>query len=520
MSQNFANAVNRETRKTFTENGATAFRSTGDALADLFASAGAMRQAEPYKLCSMMDEAYAGEPLLTAKFLFYLRDIRGNRVGKGERKSFQTLLHHMACKHPEAIRPNLSFIGTVYGRFDDLFALIDTPLEEQMWEHIRTQLIDDLTNMRWNKAHPDEPQKPVSLLAKWLKSIHATNAESRTLAAKTRAGIGIRSERKYRQAIHELRQYLEVVETKMSAGEWDSINFERVPSIAMKNYRGAFERHSAANAETSPEQKDLFAEYKEKVKNGEAVIHTDTLFPYDIVAPYIDDSRKPADDILEAQWQTLPNYIDKEVNTLVMCDTSNSMNQSVCGVSALPLKAAVGLTIYFAERNHGPMHNLCMTFSRRPQFEKITGNTLCEKIHNLKQAEWGMNTNLHAAFQSILHMALENNLKPEDMPQSLIVISDMQIDQCCTTHWDFFRSMQEEYKAHGYILPHVIFWNVNAEKPTMLTDDPRRPGVQLISGLNAKTFAEIIDNSGKTTMELMLDCLNNPRYDCITIETA
>lgn len=38
-----------------------------------------------------------------------------------------------------------------------------------------------------------------------------------------------------------------------------------------------------------------------------------------------------------------------------------------------------------------------------------------------------MSTNLEAAFQAVLKLAVENNTPSEEMPKSIIVISDMEI---------------------------------------------------------------------------------------------
>lgn len=508
----FADAIRHESRKTFTENEMTAYNSTGNALLDLFACAGSMRSASPERLTAMLDEAYNENPLLATKFLFYLRDIRGKRVGKGERKSFRILLRHLACQHPEAVRPNIPLIGLVYGRFDDLFVLIDTPCEEEMWSYVNNQFYEDLNNMHWNKEHPDKPKKPVSLLGKWLKTIHSSNTETKSLARKTMHRLNINSERVYRKCVHELRTYMPVVESLMSSNQWDSIDFERVPSTAMKNYRTAFTKHDVSR-DNKPGN---FETYKKSVANNRAVIHTDTLFPYDIVGPYFDHTAHDTD-ILELQWKNLPHYINGNVNVLVICDTSGSMYQPVNRIQNLPIKVSISLAIYFAERNKGPLHNLFMEFSSKSNFVVLKGNTLSQKIANLRQTDWGWSTNLEGAFLKVLKLACDNHMKQEELPAALIIISDMQIDACTSRHWDFYSEMRAQYKEAGYDIPKIIFWNVNAAKPTMLVSDKNRDGVQLVSGLNAKTFAEIIDNISTTAEELMLECLTNPRYNAVTI---
>ena len=40
----------------------------------------------------------------------------------------------------------------------------------------------------------------------------------------------------------------------------------------------------------------------------------------------------------------------------------------------------------------------------------LKGKTLYQKIHNVKKADWGMNTNLKAAFDKVLDIALKGNV--------------------------------------------------------------------------------------------------------------
>lgn len=509
MSNAFADAARSESRRKLTDNGAKAYASTGNAMLDLFSSIGAMRNADETTITTLLADAYKENPLLAAKAMFYTRDIRGERVGKGERKTFRTMLKWMANNHPEAVIPNIPLIG-VYGRYDDLYTLIDTPCESAMWEYMKEQIDTDYSNMCYNRGHEDGKKKPVSLLCKWMKSIHTSSAESRALAVKTYKNLGFPSEKMYRQILSEMRAYIPVLERQMSDGKWDEIDYEHIPAVAMKTYRAVFDRHDIH---------DTFFEYKQAVKDGTAKINASTLFPYDLVSPYLDNywDTGTEDDIIEAQWKAMPDYIGKEINALVMCDVSGSMFSDIAGRHNLPIKAAVGLAIYFAEHNKGEFHNLFMTFSGNPNYVTLRGETLCQKVKNTVKADWANNTNMHKAFRKILQTGVDNKLSNDEMPKAIIVISDMQIDSCTNSSWSFYHDMKKEFALQGYEIPRVIFWNVNCAKPTMLVDDKNRDGVQLISGLNAKTFAEIIDNVSATAEELMMNCLTNPRYDAVTI---
>lgn len=150
----FAEAMRNEGKFTRTENGAVALNTTSNALLDLFGTIGSLREADDNRIKTLFAEAYNQDALFATKIVFYARDIRG---GLGERKTFRTLIRYMADKHPEALRPNLDLIG-VFGRYDDLYELIGTPLEEDMWAAMKKQFEEDLKNLAEGNA--------ISLLAK------------------------------------------------------------------------------------------------------------------------------------------------------------------------------------------------------------------------------------------------------------------------------------------------------------------------------------------------------------------
>ena len=131
------------------------------------------------------------------------------------------------------------------------------------------------------------------------------------------------------------------------------------------------------------------------------------------------------------QWRQLPDYVEPGTNALVIADTSGSMH-------GRPLATSVGLAVYFAERNHGEFHNMFMSFSGSSRIQVLRGETLAQKINSINMNDWENNTNLQAAFKHILDIAIRNHVSPEDMPKSLTVISDMEIDYCGDHEWTFY----------------------------------------------------------------------------------
>lgn len=483
----FSDVMREETKWTKTENGADVKNTTDSALLDLFATIGAMRNRDENEIIQKFEPAFQEDPLGAMRCLFYSRDIR---EGLGERRVFRVILPYIAEKHTEELKHTLGFIPE-YGRWDDFYALVGTRVEPLMWKFIRTQLYQDRSSM-------EEGIAPCSLLAKWLKKADASSPNTRKLGIYTAKKLGM-SVYDYKRLCVKLRKYIDVVEQRMSAREWDTINYPAVPSRAMMNYRKAFARHD----------EERFNEYLEKVQSGEQKINSATLYPYDIVEKILyghEDSK-----VLETQWDNLPNYVDGDVNAVVMADVSGSM-------SGRPMATSIGLAMYFAERNKGAYHNLFMTFSGNPQFVTVKGDTITQKINFISKAEWGMNTDLEKALLKILDVAIENHCSQEEMPKSLIVISDMEID-CCTRQnhrENFYDYVYRVYEEHGYKIPNVVFWNVDSRHDVFLADKNRK-GVQLVSGQSASTFKNLIGCVDKTPMEMMYAVLNSDRYQAIQI---
>lgn len=479
---NFADAMRCETTKTLTENGAFAYNTTGKALLDLFAQGGALRSRTASEIENKFAEAYDENSDLALRLLFYIGAIREGG-GLGERRTFKICYHWLGVHNPVIALFNMGNVP-FFTRWDNLLALIDTPCEDRMWSYVKKVLTSDIRAM--------QNGKPVTLLAKWMKSINSSSKETRRIARRACQALGW-SEPYYRRTLSALRRYLNVVEVKMTAQEWEDIVYESVPSYAMKNYCRAFSHHDF----------ERFNAYVESVKKGNKVIKASTLFPYDLIHEVLAGHYS---DVVEQQWKALPNYIEGENNVIVMADVSGSM-------SGRPIETSVGLAIYFAERATSDYHNLYMTFSREPHFVRIKeGATLQDKIRQVLKTGVGYNTNLEKAFEYILATALKNNVTNEEMPKALMVISDLEIDNYIQSYGlDFIGEMKKKFASYSYVMPSLILWNVEARNDTFLSKDEK---VLYVSGQSASTFKIALTGlNGKTAYDLMIDTLMDKAYD-------
>ena len=464
-----------ETSVTLTENGGRALSTTGDKLLNLFAVLGALRT-RPADVIGKFDAAYRENADLATKMAFYGRDVRG---GLGERAVGRLMLRELAILNPDVVKANLGSI-VEFGRYDDLFVLFDTPCENAMVEYAKMQLVSDWKHMKSNQH--------VSLLAKWMPSINASSEHTKALAHRFVKAFNT-TPREYRKTLSALRKYIDVTEVKMSANKWTDINYKAVPSNG-----SAFARHDYEG----------FNRYMDAVKSGDVKINAATLYPYNVIEALERSSR----DVAEAQWKALPNYVEGDNNFLVMADVSGSM-------MGRPMATSVGLAIYFAERNHGAFANKFMTFTDVPRIVDVTGNTLLEKYRSVTE-HVGYNTNLEAAFDAILSTAVRTKCPQADLPKALVIISDMEID-----HWGggsstFTEEMRNRFADAGYEMPKLVYWNVDSRKDTFLASK-NDPNVILVSGQSASTFKNLIKGIDLSAFEIMVQTLDDPRYDCVVV---
>lgn len=475
----------------YTENGAKMFKTTESKVLDLFSKVGSLRSRTEKEIVYMFEDAYNESPTLAVKTLFYTRDIRG---GLGERRTFRIILKWLAIEHPEAVIKNIAAIPE-FGRWDDVFELEDTSCENAMYDLLFNQLSTDFSKMKSGETG-------ISLLAKWLPSVGASSKKTRERAARMYKAFGI-DKNEYKSVLKLLRQTLDVVEGRMSRNEWEEIAYSAVPSKAFMNYNKAFRRHSPERFET----------FVEKVEKGAEKVNAGAIFPYEIFEKaglthkYNREKRTFTMDRyskeLQLQWDALPNYVHGENNVLIMADTSGSM-------SGTPINVALSLVVYFAERNRGVWKDKFITFSKNPTFVTLRGETLVEKVRCIETII--SNTDLEKALRLILNTAVENNLKQEDFPKSLIIISDGEFDSNATrTRATFIENIRAQFREQGYILPNIISWNVASRTDTYLTTFADN-GIQLVSGASQSVFKDLFKNIGLTPYEAMLNILLNDRY--------
>lgn len=471
-----------QTGDTYTENGRLTNSTTLNPLVDLFFTIGAVRKSMTdgsgdTRIIQKFEAAYNSNQTLTKKMLFWARDVRG---GAGERAVFRALLKHLAVFHTDDVLKNLNLV-TEYGRWDDVFILFGTPVEKQALQLIKDALYSD----------------NAGLVAKWLPRLGGkVNKEKKEVAHKVRNFLKL-TPSEYRKL---LVSKTNVVETPMCAKQFDTIEYNAVPSVALSRYTKAFTKRDV----------ERFSQFINKVKTGEAKINTAAVYPYNVVQTLKQGNNY---ELANEMWKNLPNYFGNTTeHILPLCDVSPSMDTSVSG-SITALDVCISLGLYISERNTGIFKDSFVTFSEKPTVEVLSGD-LRSRYTQLKRANWGGSTNLDAAFTLLLSSALKANVPANEMPTQLLIISDMEFNSCVTSNTTQYQGITEKYKNAGYELPKVVFWNI-ASRHDNFPVQAKTPNTALVSGFSPSILTSLLSGEDFSPTGIMLKTLNNERYSAV-----
>ena len=494
----FMNQLKNDTNYGYTENGAVKRLTTNSAIYDMFAFGGAYRSRSDEDVILLFKNAFEENETLALKCLFYLRDCRG---GQGERRFFRVCMKWLAENYPNRIRDLVQYLSE-YGRYDDLFELFDTDLENDVINLIKTQLTEDMASQK----------NGISLIAKWLPSENASSARTIARAKKIRNALGITS-KNYRKMLSKLREKIKVLERLMSANRWDEIEFDKIPSKAGLVYKNAFAR------------RDIIAKkYEAFAKDKNTKVNAKTLYPYEVVekvlagADWCGNYKSSDVDraMINKYWENLPDYLNgADCSMMCVVDTSGSMY-------GRPINVAISLGLYCAERMTGPFANHYISFASRPQLIKTEGIDFVDKVSRIYKTNLCDNTNLNAVFDLLLNTAMNKNVKETDIPKTIVVISDMEIDEGTGSWYSSYdrwtsktvatemEKIRQKWANYGLQLPKLVYWNVSARHNTILDAGPN---VSFVSGMSPTIFRQVL--TGKTGYDLMIETICADRYEVI-----
>jgi hypothetical protein len=467
----FVNAIANQSSRT--ANGMKARKSSGNACVSLFYAIGASRGKN---IVPAFTAAYVEDADLALRIAQWARDVRG---GAGEREIFRSVLVHLEKTNRDASLALLAKVPEV-GRWDDIFVFETQPMKAAAF----TMLGDALRAQN-------------GLAAKW-------TPRKGKVAAEVRSFFGM-TPKQYRKSLVTMTK---VVETQMCSGDWDNINFNHVPSVASRNYKKAFAKHTPK-----------FAEYVEALVKGTpgVKVNANAIFPHDVLKGVVGGYgaktlSKTELDHITAQWDALPNYVG-DASILALVDVSGSMTCAAGGSGATTcMDVSLSLGLYLADKNKGVFKDTFLTFSDKPELMTLKGN-IVQKLTQMSKSDWGMSTNLHAAFTKILDVAVKGNAPQSDMPAMVLILSDMQFNQCVKHDDSAMEMIERKFEAAGYTVPKVVFWNLNSSDNTPVKSD--KSGAALVSGFSPAIMASLLgaDVEQFTPTGIMMKTIMIPRYD-------
>lgn len=426
--------------KTLTTNGAVTHKSTGDALINLFFTIGAARNnAESAK--KLFDDALASDIKKATAILLYCRDVRS---GMGERNIFRILVKELIASNLDLARKVLRLTPQL-GRWDDVKEFYDTPLEAEALQMI----VDGLANKN-------------ALCAKWQD----------------------RSDRKLSRKLHmnecALRKYLAklrkdtIVEHKMCENRWSDIAYDKLPSLAGIRYSKTYKKKDE-------ERYTAFINDKDKKVNSSIA------FPHNIYQLYKNGEEEAA----SKYWANM-SKLNVVSNILCVVDVSGSMCAKASGTVSC-MDVSVSLGTFLAQQIKGHFHNKLITFSATPTIVSIPeSDNIGEVFDFVARMDWGGNTNLEATFNAILSEAKKFKVSQDNMPATLLILSDMEFDSACShAGATLYETMRAKFASSGYKAPSVCFWNLNGSGknfPVMKNEK----GACLVSGFSPKVIEAVV----------------------------
>lgn len=489
--------------RVLTENGAETFDTSANANVDLFFTVGALRGQPVDKLYRYFAKAFGENPYIATRIMLWARDVRG---GAGERKIFRDLLKWLEVNDPDVLSLVIPKVPEI-GRWDDLLVLETSSAKTQAFDFIAEAL---------NAGD--------GLAAKWMP-------RKGPIAGALRSHLGL-SPKSYRKLLVGLTN---VVETQMCAKNWESINYQHVPSLAQSRYRKAFYKHDELRYTEFGAKAKAYAEAvasgdTAKIASTEKVkINAGAVYPYDVLKNYISVNgmerigtsisslKNDALDTVRAQWLTLPNYVGNKL-MLPMIDLSGSMWSAIDG-NLKVIDVSVSLGLYLANKNTGPFHNMWLGFSDNPTLVHLKGEDVMSHLQQINNIQVGYSTNVEAGFKKILDFAIQNKIPQEDMPEILAVLSDMEFNQM-QRGGTAFETVKALYAKAGYKMPTLVWWNLQSRGNGNVPVKADEAGNILVSGFSPTIAKSFMSGDGITPQEIMMKVIMDSRYDLDMVKVA
>ena len=450
---------------------------------------------------------------------FFIRDCRG---GKGERYLGRKALRWLFLNYPHKFM-NIMHLIPEYGRWDDLLdffpkilnlELINKKLlcmnfgihtKEYKVKGIIKKYQLKIVHMFGDQLIKDREKmlkgKSISLCAKWAPT-EGCSLDRKYKIVSLICKIMNWTLNQYRKSyITPLRAYLRIVESYMCAQDWDSIQYDKVPSCAIKRLKQVFAKHSPTE----------FNKWFCLLKKGKTKLNYKQLMPHELISLI---AKNPSNILIEKQWKVLENKLKKLgvlKDSLVVIDTSGSMENWSFSNSFTPINVAIGLGLLISNTVQGLFHNKVITFSEIPTLISLPGGSLTERYNYIKDIPWGFNTNLQAVFDLILEKAKKYHLTQEYFPKKIFIFTDMSFDKAQINNTiTNFQVIDKKFKLNGFDRPQLIFWDIKTgnDFPVSVNDE----NTVMLSGFSPSIVKTIISGENINHWTIIKETIESERY--------
>lgn len=502
--------------------------------------------------------------------VFQSRECRGD--GKGERMAFYHLMFILYKYVPNTVLELLKLVPE-YGYWKDYQNMIEMSFTENcdsMRECIYNIWVEQLKNDIYTIENDTGGE--LSLASKYFPK------EGRSLDRKYKICESIARmyfndyrvlkdtilKRFRKEVLSPLTKKIGIIERMMSTNEWDKIVFKLVPGRCLNINRKAFLNIKKDNSSRHPYDeirnkcRDNLTNHLEMVKTGNSKINGKQMFLHELIGKFINNwsynSNISEDEksLIEAQWEDHYKHYEQMVKegsgldkVMVLADFSGSM-------AGEPMKVAGALAIMISSLLPKPWKNKFISFDSNPSLIEIPDVRLSEKVEYCMNSPWGGHTDFLAAIHLILKVGIDNKLSADEMPEKLVVVSDMQFDS--STKSDIFNSryylfneygnngfnkvkpdikdktthdiISESFKQAGikacgkpWEAPTIVYWNVRCGNGFPVQSDT--PNTQLLSGFSLSLLKLVLDNGAidnmkqPTPYETFLNAVRSEKYSAV-----
>jgi len=468
MSKNF----------TRTENNAVQYEHCGNQAVEFFSKAGSLRtnnKRDSNTALGLFKPIWqAGAYELAMRLMFWVRDPRG---GAGNRSGYREILNWLAKEAPEWVKANLEYLPE-YGRWDDVRSVFETDVE------------DDAAQMWASKISEKD-----FLASKW------ANRKDTPILRALRKMKKVKDIGEYRKMLANIRK--SVVERVMCSQNWNEIDYQKLPSKAMSLYTNAFQKHDT----------ERFEFYKKALVSKDpakkAKINASVLFPHDCLRT-VEHGQK---EIGDAQFEALPNFMEgNKLRIMSIVDSSASMTNWGWGSNVnrhenvTPIDISRALSLYCSDRlgEGNPFYRKYMQFSSESRLTDWTGKKFSDAVRDNHLFDGSIaSTNIELALDTILKYAKMFNATDEQIPNCLLIISDMQFDRgtCGGSSNTVVENALDRWEKAGYSRPKVVYWNLCG-----MEGSPERfksKDIGLVSGYSPSILSSILGGKDFTPLAIM-----------------